>query len=247
MKTLEKRDELAYRLSGVSRTYGDGRTKVDALNSVDLEIRAGEYVAIVGASGSGKTTLLQLLGGLDRPSAGTMSFLDRSMNGMSESRLTRLRRESIGFIFQQFNLIPTLTAVQNVEAALAGAEIKHRDARRRAKLLLSSVGLDSRADHLPGKLSGGEQQRVAIARALANEPQVLLADEPTGNLDSHTGREVISLLRSLAENRGQTVVIVTHDPRIAVGAPRLIHMSDGRLIESVEAHDGYVAGEGAGP
>jgi putative ABC transport system ATP-binding protein len=201
--------------------------------------------ALSRACGSGKSTLLQLLGALDRPTSGSISFLEQSMNDMSENGLTRLRRESIGFIFQQFNLIPTLTAEQNVEAALAGAGARSRDAMRRARLLLSSVGLESRGRHLPGKMSGGEQQRVAIARALANNPRVLLADEPTGNLDSDTGREVITTLRSLAEEQGQTVVIVTHDPRIAAGAPRLIHMTDGTLSDGGDETLRYLAREDA--
>jgi putative ABC transport system ATP-binding protein len=235
--------DVAYRLTDLSRTYGDGNRKVEALRNASLSIRSGEYVAIVGSSGSGKSTLLQLLGGLDQPSSGTIEFFGQGMTSMSEHQLTTLRQRSIGFIFQQFNLIPTLTALQNVEAALAG-RFSGRDAIRRAQLLLSSVGLEDRARHLPGKLSGGEQQRVAIARALANEPKVLLADEPTGNLDSETGREVVSLLRSLAEVKGQTVIVVTHDPRIAAGAPRLMHMDDGRIAESSEVltRDGLGAG-----
>jgi putative ABC transport system ATP-binding protein len=235
--------DVAYRLTDLSRTYGDGNRKVEALRNASLSIRSGEYVAIVGSSGSGKSTLLQLLGGLDQPSSGTIEFFGQGMTSMSEHQLTTLRQRSIGFIFQQFNLIPTLTALQNVEAALAG-RFSGRDAIGRAQLLLSSVGLEDRARHLPGKLSGGEQQRVAMARALANEPKVLLADEPTGNLDSETGREVVSLLRSLAEVKGQTVIVVTHDPRIAAGAPRLMHMDDGRIAESSEVltRDGLGAG-----
>ena len=231
MTAANAQTDVAYRLTDLSRIYGDGNRKVHALRNASFSIRSGEYLAIVGSSGSGKSTLLQLLGGLDRPSSGTIEFFGEALTSMSERQLTGLRQRSIGFIFQQFNLIPTLTAIQNVEAALAG-RMSGRHAIRRAQLLLSSVGLEDRARHLPGKLSGGEQQRVAIARALANEPNVLLADEPTGNLDSETGREVISLLRSLAEVQGQTVIVVTHDPRIAAGAPRLMHMDDGRIAES---------------
>jgi putative ABC transport system ATP-binding protein len=231
MTAPEVQTDLAYRLDDVARTYGEGNRKVHAVRGASLSIRSGEYVAIQGPSGSGKSTLLQLLGGLDRASSGTIEFFGNAMTSMSERQLTGLRQRSIGFIFQQFNLIPTLSALQNVEAALA-VRLSSRDATRRAHLLLASVGLEDRARHLPGKLSGGEQQRVAIARALANEPRVLLADEPTGNLDSDTGREVISLLRSLAEVQGQTVIVVTHDPRIAAGAPRLMQMNDGRIAES---------------
>ncbi|MQB01601.1 MAG: ATP-binding cassette domain-containing protein [Actinobacteria bacterium] len=234
MTAIRPETNVAYRLADLSRTYGDGNRKVHALREASFSVRSGEYVAVVGSSGSGKSTLLQLLGGLDRPSSGTIEFFGEALTAMSERQLTNLRQRSIGFIFQQFNLIPTLTALQNVEAALAGAAPSGHDAARRARLLLASVGLEERARHLPGKLSGGEQQRVAIARALANEPRVLLADEPTGNLDSETGRDVISVLRSLAEVHGQTVIVVTHDPRIAAGAPRLMHMDDGRVAESNE-------------
>ena len=234
--TKPSQTDVAYRLTELSRTYRDGNREVHALREATLSIRAGEYIAIVGPSGSGKSTMLQLLGGLDRPSSGTIEFFGDAMSDMSERQLTALRWRSIGFIFQQFNLIPTLTAQQNVEAALAAAGMSGRDAVTRARLLLSAVSLEHRARHLPGKLSGGEQQRVAIARALANEPRVLLADEPTGNLDTETGREVISALRSLAELHNQTVVVVTHDPRIASGAPRLMSMKDGRVSESTTAN-----------
>lgn len=231
MNAISQETDVAYRLTDLSRTYGDGNGKVHALRNASFAIGTGDYVAIVGPSGSGKSTLLQLLGGLDRPSSGRIEFFGTEMTAMNERQLTRLRQRSIGFIFQQFNLIPTLTAHQNVEAALAAAKVSGREAVTRARALLSSVGLEDRGRHLPGKLSGGEQQRVAIARALANEPPVLLADEPTGNLDTETGREVISLLRSLAVQRDQTVIVVTHDPRIAVGAPRLLEMNDGNLSE----------------
>lgn len=243
MKTSPPETNVAYRLTELSRTYGDGNRKVHALRTATLSIAAGEYIAIVGPSGSGKSTLLQLLGGLDRPSSGTIEFFGQPMTNMSERQLTALRQHSIGFIFQQFNLIPTLTAQQNVEASLTAAKVSGREAATRARSLLASVGLEDRGRHLPGKLSGGEQQRVAIARALANQPRVLFADEPTGNLDTETGREVISTLRSLAEVYNQTVVVVTHDPRIAAGAPRLMNMKDGRIMESksAEAHNAEVA------
>lgn len=232
MKAELQDTNVTYQLRDLSRFYGDGNGKVQALRRASFSIVSGEYIAIVGPSGSGKSTLLQLLGGLDRPSSGRIEFFGAEMTAMNERQLTRLRHRSIGFIFQQFNLIPTLSAQQNVEAALAAAKVTGREAAARARILLSSVGLEGRSRHLPGKLSGGEQQRVAIARALANEPPVLLADEPTGNLDSATGREVISLLRSLAEQRNKTVIVVTHDPRIAVGAPRRFEMNDGVLSEA---------------
>ena len=236
----------AYELESVSRSYGGGSAAVEAVTDVTLRIDQGEYVVIAGPSGSGKTTLLQLLGALDRPSRGTIRFFGKKMNEMKDGQLTDLRSHSIGFVFQTFNLIPTLTAAQNVEAALAAAGVKSALATKRARDLLMSVGLGARATHLPGQLSGGEQQRVAIARALANEPRVILADEPTGNLDTKTGREVMSVLRSLAEIYGQTVILITHDPRIAGKAPRLIQMHDGRLIEDPTRENALIVDRAAG-
>ena len=219
-----------YELRRVSRAFGRGDTVVAAVRDVDLEIVRGELLAIVGPSGSGKTTLLQLLGGLDRPSGGEVLFEGRDLGALGDAELTVLRREAFGFVFQQFNLVPTLTAAQNVEAALAPTGMRHEQRRARVAELLQSVGLSHRAHHLPSKLSGGEQQRVAIARALANEPRVLLADEPTGNLDSATGEEIVSLLRSLAYDDGRTVVLITHDRAVANRAARIARMQDGRLL-----------------
>jgi putative ABC transport system ATP-binding protein len=219
-----------YELRRVSRAFGRGDTVVAAVRDVDLEIGRGELLAIVGPSGSGKTTLLQLLGGLDRPSGGEVLFEGRDLGALGDAELTVLRREAFGFVFQQFNLVPTLTAAQNVEAALAPTGMRHEQRRARVAELLQSVGLSHRAHHLPSKLSGGEQQRVAIARALANDPRVLLADEPTGNLDSATGEEIVSLLRSLADDDGRTVVLITHDRAIANRAGRIARMQDGRLL-----------------
>jgi putative ABC transport system ATP-binding protein len=219
----------AYELRGVSKTYSLGGSQVHAVRDVQLAIGAGETVAVVGPSGSGKTTLLQLLGALDRPSSGEILFEGRDIASIGDGALGRLRLRTFGFVFQQFNLIPTLTAAQNVEIALApngGSSGKRREAVIR---LLESVGLAPRADHVPSKLSGGEQQRVAIARALANEPHVLLADEPTGNLDSETGAEIIDLLLSLSAQGRRTVVVVTHDVDIAKRASRVLRMNDGRL------------------
>jgi ABC-type lipoprotein export system ATPase subunit len=221
--------EPVYALSGVSRRYGSGSTTIDALRDVDLTIGAGEFVVVAGASGSGKTTLLQLLGALDRPTSGRILCLGRDMSSMSEGELSRLRRNTIGFVFQQFNLIGTLTARGNVEAALAAAAVHGSRLRSRADELLARVGLAARAEHLPSQLSGGEQQRVAIARALANDPSVLLADEPTGNLDSTTGEEILALLRALSVEQGQTVVLITHDPALAAQAPRLVQLKDGQI------------------
>ena len=196
-----------YELSGVARYFQRGPTTVRALDDVSLEIEPGEFVALEGPSGSGKTTLLQILGALDRPSAGTVTFDGRDLVQQPDSALAELRLRSFGFVFQQFNLIPTLTAVENVEAKLAPV-----GGTRNARSSCSrEVGLAERADHLPAHLSGGEQQRVAIARALSVEPRVVLADEPTGNLDSATGGEIIDLLANLAAEHGSTVIVATHD------------------------------------
>jgi putative ABC transport system ATP-binding protein len=224
-----------YELRGVTKTFSQGSYRINAVHDVDLDIQEHEFVVIAGPSGSGKTTLLQLLGALDRPSEGSVTFDGRDLATLGDVQLARLRLEAFGFVFQQFNLIPTLTAAQNVEVALAPRGLTAKRRHEEAGRLLSSVGLGPRAAHLPSQLSGGEQQRVAIARALANEPRVLLADEPTGNLDSETGDEIVALLRSLSAERGQTVVLITHDQAIAAGAPRVVRMRDGRVVEPAEA------------
>ncbi len=222
-----------YELRSVSRTYTLGGAQVHAIREIDLALAAGESVAIVGPSGSGKTTLLQLLGALDRPTAGELLFEGRDIGRLGDRALSELRLGALGFVFQQFNLIPTLTAAQNVEIALAPTSSSRVARRERVLGLLASVGLAERADHVPSKLSGGEQQRVAIARALANDPHVLLADEPTGNLDSTTGAEIMDLLLSLSGNeQRRTVIVVTHDPDVAGRAARVIRMLDGRLVGS---------------
>jgi putative ABC transport system ATP-binding protein len=223
-----------YELEGVGRRYGQGATEVRALESMDLRIAPGEFVVVAGPSGSGKTTLLQLLGALDRPTDGVVRFEGRDLRGLGDGELARLRLSELGFVFQQFNLIPTLTARQNVEAALAPTGVDASARHLRAGELLEAVGLAARSEHLPSQLSGGEQQRVAIARALANDPRVLLADEPTGNLDTTTGREILALLRQLADGRGLTIVVVTHDPAIADDAPRVVHMRDGHQVAADE-------------
>jgi putative ABC transport system ATP-binding protein len=225
-----------YELRGVSRTYTLGGAQVHAVREIDLALTAGESVAIVGPSGSGKTTLLQLLGALDRPTAGELLFEGRDIGRLGGGALSELRLEVLGFVFQQFNLIPTLTAAQNVEIALAPSSSSRTERQERVLALLDSVGLAERADHVPSKLSGGEQQRVAIARALANDPHVLLADEPTGNLDSTTGAEIVDLLLSLSgDEQRRTVVLVTHDASVAGRAQRVIRMRDGRLVGSDES------------
>ena len=220
-----------YDLRAVTKTYGQGAAQVHAVRNLDLTIEEGELLAIAGPSGSGKTTLLQLLGALDRPTTGEVLFEGRDLARLADGELTKLRAATIGFVFQQFNLIPTLNARQNVEVALAPQGLPGDVRRSKAEHLLSSVGLERRGDHLPSMLSGGEQQRVAIARALANEPRVLLADEPTGNLDATTGQEIMALLRSLSLERQQTIVIVTHNQEIAAAAGRVVRMVDGGVVD----------------
>jgi putative ABC transport system ATP-binding protein len=221
-----------YELRGVTRSYGSGATKVDAVRDIDLTVDRGELVAVVGPSGSGKTTLLRLLGGLDRPTSGEVVFEGRDLVTLEESELTQLRLGTIGFVFQQFNLIPTLSAAQNIELALAPSGLTASLRRARVTELLGWVGLAGRGDHLPSELSGGEQQGVAIGRALANEPDVLLADEPMGNLDSITGDEIMALLHELNRERNQTIVVITHDPYIAAAAPRIVRLHDGVVVDA---------------
>jgi putative ABC transport system ATP-binding protein len=202
---------------------------VHALRGVSLEVRTGEYVAIAGPSGSGKSTLLQLIGGIDVPTAGVVEILGIPLNALSDRELTRLRLTRLGFVFQRFHLLPVLTARENVELPMAEAGLPARERRVRALELLAYVGLEHRADHRATQLSGGEMQRVAIARALANRPVLLLADEPTGELDAATGGEILSLFRRLNQD-GTTLVVVTHDEHLASEAGRVIHMLDGRIV-----------------
>jgi putative ABC transport system ATP-binding protein len=224
-----------YEITGVGKAFVRGPMVVNALQEVDLRIEPGELVALEGPSGSGKTTLLQLLGALDRPSSGHVQFEGRDLAALRDGDLAELRLRSFGFVFQQFNLIPTLTALENIQAKLAPAGFSTADSRRRAEGLLAEVGLADRASHLPSQLSGGEQQRVAIARALAVEPRVILADEPTGNLDTATGAEIVEILAALAADRGTTVIVATHDVALAGRAPRRIAMRDGRLAAAATA------------
>jgi putative ABC transport system ATP-binding protein len=218
-----------YKLSGVTKDYQKGRVVVHALQGVDLVIEDSEWLAIQGPTGHGKTTLLQMLGGLDRPTSGIVDFDGQDLAQLRESQVTRIRATSIGFIFQTFNLIPTLSAQENVEAALVPLGISGAERRSRAAKALTDVGLGDRLRHLPSELSGGQQQRVAIARALVKEPKVVLADEPTGNLDEDTRDEIISLLENLWRSRGLTLVLVTHDSGIARRAQRVAVMRNGKL------------------
>jgi putative ABC transport system ATP-binding protein len=218
-----------YKLANVTKDYPKGRDKVRALRGVNVEIADGEWLSIQGPTGHGKSTLLQLLGGLDRPTTGTLELEGRDISRLGETAMTKVRAQSIGFIFQTFNLIPTLSAQENVETALVPLGISAASRRARAAEALASVGLDDRARHLPGELSGGQQQRVAIARALVKEPKVLLADEPTGNLDEDTRDEIIGLLEKLWQDNGLTMVMVTHDSVVARRAQRLGLMRNGQL------------------
>jgi putative ABC transport system ATP-binding protein len=218
-----------YRLAGVSKIYRKGGREIPAVRGLDLEIRAGEWLAVQGKTGHGKTTLLQLLGGLDRPTQGQVMFGGDDLAAASESRVRKVRARSFGFIFQTFNLVPTLSAHENVEAALIPLRIHTSERRARVAAALDSVGLGDRAQHLPGELSGGQQQRVAIARALVKAPTVVLADEPTGNLDEDTRDEIIGLLDTLWRERGLTLVLVSHDSSVVRRAQRIGVMSKGRL------------------
>jgi putative ABC transport system ATP-binding protein len=221
-----------YALDHVERHYRSGSNQIRAVDGVTLDIAAGEFVAIEGPSGSGKSTMLQLLGALDRPSGGSLTFEGDDLGRLSEAARTRLRRNAIGFVFQSFNLIPTLTAAENVEAAMAPIRGGSAGRRQRVEAALAQVGLTNRADHQPSQLSGGEQQRVAIARALANSPRVILADEPTGNLDSKTSAEVMDLLGRLSADQGVTLILVTHADDVARRASRRIAMRDGHLVDT---------------
>jgi putative ABC transport system ATP-binding protein len=218
-----------YKLTNVTKDYAKGRETVHALRGVDVEIGDGEWLAVQGPTGHGKSTLLQILGGLDRPTSGSVDLDGRDLARLRETEVTKVRARSIGFVFQTFNLIPTLSAQENVETALVPLGISGASRRARAAEALSQVGLSDRARHLPGELSGGQQQRVAIARALVKEPTVLLADEPTGNLDEDTRDEIIGLLEKLWQDNGLTMVIVTHDSSIARRAQRLGTMRNGKL------------------
>jgi putative ABC transport system ATP-binding protein len=222
-----------YKLTGVTKDYHKGRGTVHALAGVDVVIPGGEWLAIQGPTGHGKSTLLQILGALDNPTSGTVEFDGQDLAALGEGGLTTVRAASIGFIFQTFNLIPTLSAQENVETALVPLRVPAEQRQARAAAALASVGLADRRRHLPSELSGGQQQRVAIARALVKEPKVLLADEPTGSLDEGTRDEIIALLEESWRDRGLTMVLVTHDSTIARRAQRLGLMTDGRLSISL--------------
>jgi putative ABC transport system ATP-binding protein len=216
---------------GVARRYGEGETAVEALRGVDLEVRSGELVAVMGPSGSGKSTLMHILAGLDKPTAGSVSIAGTEITTLNDANLTRLRREHIGFVFQFFNLLPMLDAEENVVLPLSIAGEKPDKAW--LDELLAKVGLDNRRAHRPAELSGGQQQRVAIARALVTRPTILFADEPTGNLDSKTGGEILDLVRESTDAYGQTTVMVTHEARAAAIADRVLFLGDGLIVKEL--------------
>jgi len=223
--------ELLIRIQDLHRDYPMGHEIVHALDGVSLTVAAGEFLGVMGPSGSGKSTLLYLMGGLDRPSAGHIWVRGQDLTTLDENRLAAYRRREVGFIFQTFNLIPTMVALENVEFPMFFTRVPPAKRRERARHLLEMVGLGDRVDHKPTELSGGQQQRIAIARALVNDPAIILADEPTGNLDSHTGSEVMSTLMQLNREQGRTIVVVSHDPTVTEFATRCIHLLDGQIID----------------
>jgi putative ABC transport system ATP-binding protein len=227
-----------YEIKGLTKQYKRGKETVHALRGVDVVIPDGDMLAIQGPTGHGKSTLLQLLGGLDKPTAGSLVFDGRDLATLNEMQLTRLRSENFGYIFQSFNLIPTLTAQENVETALVPLGVSGAERRERAARALGELGLGDRLTHVPTELSGGQQQRVAIARALVKEPKVIMADEPTGNLDEDTRDEIFTLLESLWNDRHLTVIMVTHDSAIARRVPRLALIKNGKLTIKREAPTG---------
>jgi putative ABC transport system ATP-binding protein len=222
-------DEVVLDVKGLTRVFGAGESAVHAVDGVDLTLRRGEVLLIMGPSGSGKTTLLSMIGGLLRPTAGSIRLAGRELVGLSEGQLAAVRRHQIGFVFQTFNLLSALSALENVEVALNLAGVSGRAAHERSESLLRQLGLGARLHALPATLSGGEQQRVSLARALANDPMLLLADEPTANLDSRHGQAVVSLLGDIARRQGHAVIIVSHDQRIRAVADRVLWLEDGRL------------------
>ena len=218
------------KLVDVRKVYKMGKVDVEALRGIDLEIEEGEYVAVLGPSGSGKSTLMHIIGCLDGPTSGRYYLDGREVSRLSPSQLAEIRNTKVGFVFQSFNLLPHATALENVELPMIYRRMRAKERKKRAKMLLDMLGLGERASHRPSELSGGEQQRVAIARALANDPQILLADEPTGNLDSKSGEEVVKMFDDLWR-QGRTIVVVTHDPAVAERAERVVRLLDGRIVQ----------------
>jgi putative ABC transport system ATP-binding protein len=236
VKTSEGDAIMLVEIKGLTRTYFMGRTEVPALRGVSLTVERGEFVAIMGPSGSGKSTLMHLLGCLDRPTSGSYALDGTPVENLSDRELSRLRNRKVGFVFQSFNLIPQLTILENVEVPLIYMGVDRLARQSYCRELLEAVGLGHRCDHHPNELSGGENQRVAIARALVTEPDVILADEPTGNLDTKTGREIMEILQGL-NTRGATIVLVTHEISKAKWARRLIHMQDGQILRELKGQE----------
>jgi putative ABC transport system ATP-binding protein len=224
----------AVEAKGLTRRYGEGETAVDALRGVDLEVRSGELVAVMGPSGSGKSTLMHILAGLDKPTSGTVMIAGTEITGLDDRQLTLLRRKHIGFVFQFFNLLPMLDAEENVVLPLTIAGQKPDQAW--LETLLSQMGLSERRSHRPSELSGGQQQRVAIARSIVTRPTILFADEPTGNLDSKTGGEILELMRESTDSYGQTTIMVTHEARAAAIADRILFIADGQIVRQLGRH-----------
>lgn len=222
------------KLEDLAKVYGSGTTSVRAIDRVNLEIRKGDFVVILGPSGSGKTTLLNMIGGIDRPTEGKVYVAGQDLTSLNENKLAYFRRKNVGYVFQFFNLVRILTALENVMVPLSLGGVSTKKARETATNLLNAVGLGKRLDHFPSQLSGGEQQRVAIARALANDPPIVLGDEPTGNLDTMTGLEIVTLMKKLNNEKGVTFIVATHDERMTKGA-RIIHLVDGRVEQDERA------------
>lgn len=236
MEFMSSLNKVAIQTQDVTRHYKMGTSIIRAVDGVSLTVGSGEFVALLGSSGSGKSTLLNLIAGLDRPTSGAINVLSRDLAKMNSEQLARYRRDTVGMIFQSFNLIPTMKLEENVELPLRFAEVDRAERDTRVRHALEHVGLVNRIGHRPPELSGGEQQRVAIARALVNRPALLLADEPTGNLDSRTGHEILSLIRNLNQSLGMTVIMVTHERALADQyAQRAIHLADGKIFEEVPA------------
>lgn len=222
-------------LRGVTKVYRSGVESVTPVANLDFAIERGEFVCLMGPSGSGKTTLLHLLAGIDQPTEGTVQVDDEEVSALSPSRLARWRTRAVGYVFQQYNLMPVLTAYENVEVPLLLLRLDRRDRARRIATALEAVGLTDRANHLPRQMSGGQQQRIAIARAIVTDPTIMLADEPTGNLDREAATATMALLRRLVDEFGKTLVVVTHDPATAAAADRIVHLDKGKIVESHRA------------
>lgn len=230
MRPDEEREMAMVTCEGLTKTYRQGTVLVPALRGVDLTVAAGEFTALAGPSGSGKTTLLNLIGGLDRPDDGTIVVAGRAYAEMTDSAMADLRLHHIGFVFQAYNLIPVLSAVENVEYVMLLQGVPAKERRERARAILDEVGLEGRYDHRPAALSGGQQQRVAVARAIVSEPSIVLADEPTANLDSQTGADLLEMMRKMNERRGVTFIFSTHDPQVMTFARRRVRIQDGRVV-----------------